>query len=61
MVSEDENIRPLRFLPAARRLPKALATNPHLAGLHELVGTQAVQVREGNKTDQLIKNLSLVL
>src|SRR5262249_9792223 len=48
----------LRLLPSAHCLTKSLAPKPDLPSFHELICTQAVQVREGDLPDELIKSLS---
>ena len=52
MIGEVE-LKALRLHSSADRFPKTLAANPDLPGLHHLVGTKPIQVREGDLPHQL--------
>ena len=56
MIGEVE-LKALRLHATADRFPKRFATNPDRPGLHHLVGTEAIQVREGDLTYKLSQGI----
>jgi len=52
MIGEVE-LKALRLHPPADRFPKPLPADPDLPGLHHLVGTEPVQMREGDLPHEL--------
>ena len=56
MIGEVE-LKALRLHATADRFPKRFATDPDRPGLHHLVGTEPIQVREGDLPHKLSQGI----